>query len=407
MRREVRGVMHYCRRIVIFILKVVLSVIPKDKKLILFSAWFGKKYADSSMYMYEYLMEHSDYRVYWYTRERAIYEQLRKEGKPTIYSKSLKAIWLQVRAIMLVSSVQLSDFNPFFLRKCIYLDLGHGFIIKQSGFDQPDTTKRKVTYDLLLRKGIDYYMAVTSTPTMKLVSRCFKVPFSNLVFCNSARLDVLFDEELRKGKNEIVSRMIAGKKVISYLPTHRSCGAVKIPVTELMDLKTIDQICEKNNAIFLIKKHFYHRDEKENVNQYRNILDITNEDIETQTLLAQSDILITDYSACYIDYLLLDRPIIFFTYDLEDYLHKERDLYFPFDTNHGGFKSQNKGELNDALEKICTEWIDVEHEEGRLELKKRYFDDDSPVGCAREHMKTVMDQLINGTYKSKWKEEEK
>lgn len=407
MRKKIRTLLHYCRRSVIWVCKFLLSFIPKNKNLILFSAWFGKKYADNTMYMYEYLLKNSNYDVVWYTRDKNIYIHLKSNNKPVVYSKSLKAIWTQIRAVMLVSTVQLADFNPFFLRKCIYLDLGHGFIIKQSGFDQPDATKRIIDYELLLRKGIDYYMAITSTTVMKLVSRAYKISSSNLVLCNSARLDVLFDETLRQGKNELVYKLAQNKKVISYLPTHRSCGEVSIPVTEIMDLKTIDDICEKNNAIFLIKKHFYHRNEKEDIAHYRNIYDITGEDIETQTLLVQSDVLITDYSACYIDYLLLDRPIIFFAYDLEDYLEKERDLYFPYETNHGGYKPCNKDELNEALEKVCDTWDDPEHEEGRLDIKRRYFDEDCPVGNAREHMKTVMDQLIAGTYTSKWKEDNK
>ena len=405
MKKRIRTCLHYLRRIFIYICKGFISLIPKDNDLIMFSAWFGRKYADNSMYMYEYLLENSEYKVFWYTREKSIYKELKTENKPAVYAKSLMGIWKQIRAIMLVSSVQLADFNPYFLKNCIYLDLGHGFIIKASGFDQPDVSKRSMSFDLLLRKGINYYMAVTSTTTMQLTSRAFKVPYSNMVFCNSARLDALFDESLKKGKNEKVSEIAKGRRIISYLPTHRSCGKVKIPVAELMDLQTIDSICEKTNSVFMIKKHFYHRNEKESINQYKNIFDITGEDIETQTLLAQTDVLITDYSACYIDFLLLDRPIIFFAYDLEDYLHKERDLYFPFEDNHAGFKPRNKYELNGAIEQISAKWIDLDHELGRLDLKKRYFDEDSPVGHAREHMKSVMGQLISGTYMSKWKED--
>ena len=42
------------------------------------------------------------------------------------------------------------------------------------------------------------------------------------------------------------------------------------------------------------------------------------------------DILITDYSSIYIDYLLLDRPLIFLPYDKEQYL-KGRGMNFEYD----------------------------------------------------------------------------
>ena len=43
-----------------------------------------------------------------------------------------------------------------------------------------------------------------------------------------------------------------------------------------------------------------------------------------------SDILITDYSSIMIEYAILNRPIIFFTYDLEYYLANERGFYYDF-----------------------------------------------------------------------------
>ena len=54
------------------------------------------------------------------------------------------------------------------------------------------------------------------------------------------------------------------------------------------------------------------------------------EAIDTQDLLCLADVLITDYSSCYFDYLLLSRPIILFAYDLHSYV-AERGLYYPLD----------------------------------------------------------------------------
>lgn len=401
--QRLKIVRHYCKRAVMQVIKWIIGLVPKNKNLILFSAWFGEKYQDSSMFMYEYCLEHGYYDVYWYAGSKELYEKLKAEGKPVVYSKSFLGVWKQIRAIMLISSVQLADFNHYLLKNCIYLDLGHGFAIKQSGFEQPDSTPRRVAYEMFLRKDIKYMMASTSSTTMQITCRAFKISPNDMVFCNKPRLDVLFDERLREGKNEIVKKLGANKRIFSYLPTHRSCGAVQIPVTELMDLKTIDDICEKHNAIFLIKKHFYHRNEKEDVGQYKNIFDITGENIETQTLLVQTDVLITDYSACYIDFLLLDRPIVFFAYDLDEFLAKERNLYFPFENNHGGYKPRTADELNSALDIIGNQnWVDIQHENGRNEVKRRYFDEDCPVGNAREYLKDIFDQLIDGTYKSKW-----
>jgi CDP-glycerol glycerophosphotransferase len=40
--------------------------------------------------------------------------------------------------------------------------------------------------------------------------------------------------------------------------------------------------------------------------------------------------LITDYSSIFIDFLLTDKPIIFYSYDIEHYLKKDREMYFDY-----------------------------------------------------------------------------
>lgn len=48
-------------------------------------------------------------------------------------------------------------------------------------------------------------------------------------------------------------------------------------------------------------------------------------------ILNAVDILITDYSSIYFDFLLLDRPIIFTPIDYEEYKHNRGFLLEPFD----------------------------------------------------------------------------
>ena len=43
-----------------------------------------------------------------------------------------------------------------------------------------------------------------------------------------------------------------------------------------------------------------------------------------------SDMMITDYSSIMIEYCILNKPIIFFTYDLDSYLASERGFYYDF-----------------------------------------------------------------------------
>ena len=99
----------------------------------------------------------------------------------------------------------------------------------------------------------------------------------------------------------------------------------------LLNLDAINELCTKHNSIFLIKKHFFHSKELSLTSgEYSNIFELTNENIKAQELIDAADILISDYSSVYIDYLLLDRPEIFYSYDLQDYLSTDRDMYTPY-----------------------------------------------------------------------------
>lgn len=398
-----RTIFHYLNRFVVIVIKLLLTFIPKDKKLILLGAWFGKKYADSSMYQYEYLLSNTDYRPVWYTRSKDIYNELNDKGMPVVYSKSVKAIWYQIRAIMLITSVQTDDFNPYFYRNCICVDLDHGFALKQVGYKIPNIGKRYKQFRDLLHWGMDYWMTTPTDFCLSIVEDCYAMTPDHIIRCNKPRTDALFDKSLQEGKNEIVEKIKNGRKAIVWMPTHRSSGKVKMDVDQLLDLKGIQDICEKKNCVFIIKKHFYHNTEKSNLEQYPNIFDITTESVDSQVILAQADALISDYSASYIEYLILDRPILLYAFDKEDYLEKERGLYIPLDKNTAGELVETKAGLLKSIDRITDDWYDKDFSAGRKQATELYFNSDVAPGQYRQYFKEVIDQLISGTYKPYWK----
>ena len=65
-----------------------------------------------------------------------------------------------------------------------------------------------------------------------------------------------------------------------------------------------------------------------------------------------TDLLITDYSCTYIDYLLLDRPMIFYNFDYRDYLQTDRGLYYNYEDVTPGYKAETFDQLLEELEQI-------------------------------------------------------
>lgn len=397
-----RAILHYLRRFVVLIIKCLIYFIPKNRNLILFSSWFGKKYSDSSMYQFEYMLNNSKYIVYWYTKDKELYKKLQNHKLPVVYSLSLKGIWMQIRAVMLVSSVQLNDFNSYFLSRCIYFDLDHGFVLKDAGFKIPGISSHYVQFQHLLRWGCQYWMSAPTKWSMEKISYNFDIPANKIVRCPKPRTDALFDITLQRNKNVIVEELKQGRKCIVWMPTHRNCGMEKMNSECLLNLSTIQNICEEYNIVFFIKKHFYHRHEIENLVQYHNIFDLTAEDIDAQVLLSQADALISDYSASYMEYLILDRPIILYAYDKEKYIQTERGLYIPLENNTAGEVVLTKEDLDNSIRRIVNDWKDVSFSKGRALAREYYYDTTFIPGQNRKEVANIIDQLIAGTYKPNW-----
>lgn len=382
----------------IFRIKIVhalLRLIPKQEGLVLCSAWFGQKYIDNTKYVYEYLINHSKYKVYWITKNRIIYTQLRKEKKPVILFNSIGGIWKQIRAQAVFSTVQFNDYNQWLLTNTIYIDLGHGHPIKDPGkafLQEPLLTLQKLKV-----ANVHYYGIKASDFAKEKYQDVVPVNPDHIFISDFARNDVFVDLELRKGKNVIVDQYKRGRKAIVYMPTHRSDGRKPMDLDVILPLNEIQQFCQENNCVFIIKKHFYHRNEKMDLSGYSNIFDITNvDDIDPQVLLFQADVLISDYSACYIDYLLLDRPLMFYHYDLKDFQEQERSLYLPFETLDIAPISYGK---DDFVEKLSIAF-DPNDPFGkqRREFTPHYFKNTKQEN-GREKVKNILDQLMEQYYK--------
>lgn len=123
---------------------------------------------------------------------------------------------------------------------------------------------------------------------------------------------------------------------------------------EHFDLKGLDEFCRDHQILFIIRRHFYHIHEDVDLSDYSNIVDMTKDSLDIQELLIETDILITDYSSTYIDYLLLDRPVIFYDFDYDSYIEKDREMYFPYDEVTPGIKAGTFDELMNGMSQIVS-----------------------------------------------------
>lgn len=199
-------------------------------------------------------------------------------------------------------------------------------------------------------------------------------PRNDIFYKDEDELDLIFCD--KKIYNTIKKSQ---KKVILYMPTHRENRK------ELnLNFDTLNQNLQKIDAIFIIKMHpfvlEYYKNHQEI--EYSNIF-FHNSYGDIYPLLKYVDILVSDYSSIVYDFLLLDKPIVFYIYDIEEYT-KNVPLLFDYDDFSPGIKVKTQVELENAF------LLEDNYIEKRKAIKNLFFDIiDSNISS-----KNIVDTLI-------------
>lgn len=342
-----------------FFSMIITMLIPKDKKMIVFGAWWGNKYDDNSRALFEYVIkERPDIKAYWITPNKQIVNYVEDLGYPVVYSHTLKAILITMRAGFECYCTSRKDIGSNlvkYLGGCTLINLFHGVATKKILYDDNVYRKSKGKIIGKLRSKIqefatkNIYTVCTSEAYLSIYESAFRTTRDKMLNIGQARNDYFFRETSNYYKEKYV-----GKKIIAYMPTHRQEGKKPMNLYHIVDLVLMNKLLEKHNAVLIIKKHFYHREEPSVGEEYNNIIEVTNKNPETFELLKAADVLITDYSSCSVDYLLLNRPQIFFCFDKEDYLLNDREMYFDYYSTLPGPLCLNNDELIKELEEVLS-----------------------------------------------------
>lgn len=144
---------------------------------------------------------------------------------------------------------------------------------------------------------------------------------------------------------------LINKEIIIYMPTFRLTLDNNNYLEGYdfgIDWDALDKWLDGTNYVFLIKRHpvMLQNNIEIITKKYNNIIDDIN--IPNYSLMVASDLLITDYSSVFQEYLLLNKPIIFHCPDLEEY-SKYTGLYCKIPDDFPGTFCQNYEELINAI----------------------------------------------------------
>ncbi|MCX5847575.1 MAG: CDP-glycerol glycerophosphotransferase family protein [Deltaproteobacteria bacterium] len=341
---------------------------PRNKNIWVFGAWLGRSYTDNSKWLFESVCKNEpQIRAIWLTRERKVVNEMHRYGFEVYMIKSWKGYWLTCRAGLAIACWGNADVNRIAISRAKKLQLWHGSPMKQIVMDDKYAQIDTSSLLGLLQKIWQAFFPFTverwdvviacSEVFKRYMASAFGVSPLQVKVTGYPRNDVLLDpnppiipfiEELKKS--------LVVKYVLIYAPTFRNDPKDMDKLFHTFEVEKFESFLTDHEAVLLIKMHYVYLNSPQVINLKERISRICWLDEksvpEINPLLNFTDILITDYSGVYFDYLLLDRPVVFAPFDLENYLAGDREMYE--DYNHVAMAGPKCRDWNDVM-KACQE----------------------------------------------------
>ena len=375
------------------IVKRINSNKRRDPELWVFGEWFGERCCDNSLFFANYVAERdSNIHVVWIAK---------KQTDTTLLNPCISVVCMDTVeakqvlkkcgvAIISQGLKDLSSDEMNYLDGAISVHLWHGIPWKKIGHDG---SARNGFFSKLYRRINDYsfgteYYASPSDEYDIVAESAHGAKKHQMIHVGYPRNSVFYSrdsicqrrnsiiEELKKTSSDIE---YSNCRIIVYMPTFRKNGSQPFSFNSLLSNKQFVTFLEEQNVVVIQKAHFV--DQKkldENTHEVSNRI-VTLNNVLAQDLLCAADLLVSDYSGAFFDYLLLDRPIIHYLYDYENYKYKDRGLYYDKEDVMAGEEADDETQLVDAI--IRNLENPNLYQKRRQLIKQRYVKYDSENSC--------------------------
>ncbi|ACB61953.1 CDP-glycerol:poly(glycerophosphate) glycerophosphotransferase [Exiguobacterium sibiricum 255-15] len=350
--------------------------LPVQKNLVLFESFLGRGYSDNPKALYLTLQkQRPELELVWIFAKEP--NAAVKAACPNwVLRNSPKYYYLMARAQYWIFNTR----QPLSLKKrreTMYLQTWHGTPLKRLGLDMdevhmPGTNTEQYKKNFSAQAKEWNYLLSPNLYSSAIFKRAFD--FRGLLLeTGYPRNDLLYapDRQQQAGQIKQSLRLPPGKKVILYAPTWRDDEFVtkgQYRFNLKLDLKQI-QSRLGDDYIVLLRMHYLIAEHLDltafdgfayDVSAYGDIAE----------LYLISDLLITDYSSVFFDYAHLNRPMLFFTYDLEKYASILRGFYFDFEAVVPGPLLKESDQVIDYIEDIATQ--SKQYEEKYTAFQERF-----------------------------------
>ncbi len=332
-----------------------LATLLPRRDLVVFESANGKQYGDSPRYLYEKLLERGTESTLVWVNDSTV--RLPDPSTRKVRRLSPRYFWLLGRASHWVNNQNF----PHYLRPAHgtrYVQTWHGTPLKKMQHDLEQVHGRRDDYLERVTKMTGYWDDLVSPSPY--ATAAFRSAFQykgRVLECGYPRNDVLHWPDADE-RADLVRRRLgipAEKRVVLYAPTFRddrTSGGGFAAQAELDLARLHDRLGD--SVVVLLRMHSVVRGRVTVPEDLRRFAIDASRYPDTQELLLVADVLVTDYSSVMFDFVTLDRPIVFYTYDLDHYRDDLRGFYFPFEEQAPGPLVRTSDEVADALSEALS-----------------------------------------------------
>jgi len=353
-------------------------IVPKDPTLILFGSMKTKYIGGNPKIYYLYLKNTYPDR---YNLLFCDPNNTNTNKKISTYGKGFKKYWLLLRAKYLI--IDACSFD-LWIHGVLYgnfnlIQMWHWEPIKKIGFLSDLYISRRNPLVLFFEK-LEYktYKYILSNPETKdIIAWTFRN--NNILNIGVPRNDVLLDKTIQNlNKNTFLEEELqqyATSYTSIYLlaPTFRETDTSRY--FSPWECKKLNEILVSKNILLIIKTHPNETRDYLWSEEYSHLKNVTKTlNFDSTDFLPFIDGIITDYSSIYIDFLLTEKPILWYQKDLNDYIHKERGLlYSPKKVVISETTAYNFDEFITILDSLTQKTSSERYKKSYKKLKEKFY----------------------------------
>lgn len=325
---------------------IVSHLMPRNKYIWVCSGWHRgadmEIFADNTKYFFLYTSHHCPHvHIVWLAKDRAFATLLTQHGYRAYYEKSIQGIWYALRAKITLVDANLLRENARWSGGSILIQLLHGKGYKKAGY----TTKPIKKFDYIFVPSLFVADLLPDTVKHDAQIRITGYPRNDIFFRNITDARIGISSELDKK----ITAHNQGK-IIWYAPTFRR-GQQIFDIKKILNPQLLNPWLEKNNFFLYISLHPKYRAQmRERLGERIYVVP----DSDIYPILPHVDVLVNDYSSLFADFLLLDKPIVFYPYDLDTYT-KEEGFNIDYLSYSPGPKVYHTEALLDAIDSILSQ----------------------------------------------------